>query len=179
MKDQKKKRPGRRDYLNDFKLSASGEYVYAGDVYRCQVSEDRQKSIQLRLWATVLFAAAVTVADGSIPAPAMLTLFGILPYVGQVAAVGSVIWALSRLSSAGDSVRGYVYRATVLALPRRYLFAILLSATGVMGTAIQAIIGGVGDALWWILLSVGFKVVVGAMMWRSRRWFATLTWSKV
>ena len=32
--DKKKKRRSRREYLNDFKVGAGGEYVYTGAIYR-------------------------------------------------------------------------------------------------------------------------------------------------
>ncbi len=46
-------------------------------------------------------------------------VFQILPYLMEVGAVGSVVWALARLTSGGETLRAYVYKATVQALPGR------------------------------------------------------------
>ncbi len=40
-------------------------------------------------------------------------VFQILPYLLEVGAVGSVVWALVRLTSGGETLRAYVYKATV------------------------------------------------------------------
>ena len=44
-------------------------------------------------------------------------VFQILPYLMEVGAVGSVVWALVRLTSGGETLRAYVYKATVQAPP--------------------------------------------------------------
>ena len=66
------------------------------------------------------FALVVLVLAGGFSGETMShCVFQILPYLVEVGAVGSVVWALVRLASGGETLRAYVYKATVQALPGR------------------------------------------------------------
>ena len=64
MAEEKKKRPHRRAYLNDFKRNVAGEYVYTGKHFRWQ---QEPKPVLLRMWLQGGIAALAALANGCIP----------------------------------------------------------------------------------------------------------------
>ena len=117
MADKKKKQAGRRAYLNDFHRDLTGAYIYDGSHFH--FAGDGWKQVLLRLWALGLVLVVLVLAGGFSGETMSHCVFQILPYLVEVGAVGSVVWALVRLTSGGETLRAYVYKATVQALPGR------------------------------------------------------------
>lgn len=117
MADKKKKQAGRRAYLNDFHRDLTGAYIYDGSHFH--FAGDGWKQVLLRLWALGLVLVVLVLAGGFSGEAMSHCVFQILPYLVEVGAVGSVVWALVRLTSGGETLRAYVYKATVQALPGR------------------------------------------------------------
>ena len=74
-------------------------------------------------------------------------VFQILPYLLEVGAVGGVVWALVRLTSGGETLRAYVYKATVQALPGRAVLVMCAAGAGMLGTALCMIVHGTAGRL--------------------------------
>ena len=117
MADKKKKQAGRRAYLNDFHRDLTGAYIYDGSHFH--FAGDGWKQVLLRLWALGIVLVVLVLAGGFSGETMSHCVFQILPYLVEVGAVGSVVWALVRLTSGGETLRAYVYKATVQALPGR------------------------------------------------------------
>ena len=98
-------------------------------------------------------------------------VFQILPYLVEVGAVGSVVWALVRLTSGGETLRAYVYKATVQALPGRAVLVMCAAGAGMLGTALCMIVHGTAGRLAGLLLAA---LLAGA--WLLRRYVQTLPW---
>lgn len=138
----------RRSHLDDFHRNAAGDYVYEGAHYVCAAGDAARGRLLRRLWALGTLMAAATVAVGCVDAPGLDgCVWLLLPYVAEVAAVGSVVWALCRLSAGGARLRAYVYRASIKALPGRTIAA-----------AVTAALGLCAEILYWILVGAGEKL---------------------
>ena len=96
MADKKKKQAGRRAYLNDFHRDLTGAYIYDGSHFH--FAGDGWKQVLLRLWALGLVLVVLVLAGGFSGETMAHCVFQILPYLVEVGAVGSVVWALVRLS---------------------------------------------------------------------------------
>lgn len=115
MADKKKKQAGHRAYLNDFHRDLTGAYIYDGSHFH--FAGDGWKQAILRLWALGIVLVVLVLAGGFSGETMAHCVFQILPYLMEVGAVGSVVWALVRLTSGGETLRAYVYKATVQSLP--------------------------------------------------------------
>lgn len=178
MADTKKRKPKRRAYLDDYKPDASGRYQYTGAVHTCTTPLDKRRYYVRWLWICSLTAAVAVVADGCIPAPAMMTAFGLLPYIGQVSAVGSVVWAMCRLRTSFDRIYAYVFDATIAAFPVRSMAAVILGAISAVGIVLHGFVYATWTAWWWTLLSIGLKLLSIVAMLHFRRIVSALSYQK-
>ena len=128
MADKKKKQAGRRAYLNDFHRDLTGAYIYDGSHFH--FAGDGWKQALLRLWALGIVLVVLVLAGGFSGETMAHCVFQILPYLVEVGAVGSVVWALVRLTSGGETLRAYVYKATVQALPGRAVLVMCAAGDG-------------------------------------------------
>ena len=138
MADKKKKQAGRRAYLNDFHRDLTGAYIYDGSHFH--FAGDGWKQALLRLWALGIVLVVLVLAGGFSGETMAHCVFQILPYLMEVGAVGSVVWALVRLTSGGETLRAYVYKATVQALPGRAVLVMCAAGAGMLGTALCMIV---------------------------------------
>ena len=89
---------------------------------------------------------------------------------------GSVVWALVRLTSGGETLRAYVYKATVQALPGRAVLVMCAAGAGMLGTALCMIVHGTAGRLAGLLLCLLLKAALLAGAWLLRRYVQTLPW---
>ena len=137
----------RRAYLEDFQLNVAGEYVYTGKVHHfCAEDGLTRRRAMTVLWALALLMAVLTVVSGCLPAAGMQhTFYGLIPYAGGLLSVVSVIWALARLSTEGEPVRDFIYKATIEQFrPRSALAAAFTAATLAAETVHLILIRGAG-----------------------------------
>ncbi|MBR6312315.1 MAG: hypothetical protein IKR51_05000 [Oscillospiraceae bacterium] len=136
MSDKKKSR-GRRAYLEDFRRSASGEYIYSGAHYSRRGGLSRSGHLA-RLWPAGAVLIACAAARGFIPVAGMAggtlaSFYVIVPYICELLCAVSVVWALVRFSANPEPLREYVYRATAEILPVRAAFAAAFAAAALIG----------------------------------------------
>lgn len=136
-----KRRRGRAD-PDDFARGLDGEYRYTGPLYHYRGGTPYGRRMAC-LGAAVLCLMAAAAAAGCVQAAGMNGCFYVLlPYVGCVAAAVSVVWAAARLAAAGESLREYVYEATVLALPGRAALTAALAAAALAGEGVYLALYG-------------------------------------
>lgn len=139
MSDKKKSR-GRRAYLEDFRRSASGEYIYSGAYYSRRGGFSRSEHLA-RLWPAGAVLILCAAARGFVPVAGMAggtlaSLYVIVPYICELLCAVSVVWALVRLSANSEPLREYVYRATAEILPVRAAFAAAFAAAALIGEVV-------------------------------------------
>ena len=85
---ENKKRRGRRAYLEDFHKTATGEYVYEGEIHHFRPGRLTWKQAMLRLWLCTGVMIAGVVAAGVVPAAGPRnTVYVVLPYALSLVAV--------------------------------------------------------------------------------------------
>ena len=122
-----------RERLKDFGLDDNGKMAYLGDHVRL-VDGSSRRSLLVALWTAGGLAVAAAVG-ASLVNPEGLSgcPYVVMPYMVQLVALVSVVWALGRFSVAGKRVRAYVRDETVGALPLRTLVSLVLALVATVG----------------------------------------------
>lgn len=180
MMEKKRRKRGENSYLNDFHLNLAGEYIYDGELYTCQADPDTQKMQKRKLWVYTALMLLTALASGSIPAPGMLgSSYVILPFLGELIAIFSVVWAVCKLGRDWNAVREYVYERTVPALPGRALCVAAFAAAGILCELLYVILSGHGGQLFYAFLFVILKVISLICALTIRRKLKSLNWAEV
>lgn len=170
----KKKKKGRRDYLNAFQKNETGSYDWEGDVYLWQGSADglRREKVLLGVLGAVLFAASA--GAGCVDAPGALNCaYVLVPYVVSFVCSVHLCWKTGRFLTAGEPVRAYVYEGTVEAIPG----SAVLTASGAGLAAVGELIfvcrngfeGRVAGFVFFLLLEGGVLAAGTAVFRRVKR----------
>ncbi len=177
---KKRGKRGENSYLNDFHPNLAGEYIYDGALYACQSDPDTQKKSRRRLWGCTALLLLAALLSGSIPAPGMQNCFYvILPFLGELIAAVSVVWAVVKLGRDWSAVREYVYERTVPALPGRALCVAAFAVAGILCELLYVILSGHGGQLFYAFLFVILKVISLICALTIRRKLKSLNWAKV
>ena len=174
------KKHNRREHLNDFHLNVAGEYVYDGALYACQSSEEKQHRIKRAVWGMVAILIVAVIAGGCIPAPGMQNCFYVLlPYLGEVVAAASVVWALAKLGTDWREVREYNYEKSVAVLPVRTVVAAGFAALGIVCEGIFFFTNKPADKALFALLYVLLKLIVLLCALGVRAKIMQAEWDKI
>lgn len=153
MEEKKKKRKGGRAYLNDFKMTLSGEYIYTGATY---LPEGDYKKTRLLLVVLSAASTALNIFCGSVPAEPMLnTFYVIIPFVVAIACAIRLLWAATRLCINKLPLREYVLKQTFEVIRPVSVVMTVFSAVTVAATAVFGFIKGFSA---FSLLTVAFLV---------------------
>ena len=167
----------RHGYLRDFIRNDRGEYLYDGDVYCYNTPEIPFQSAFLRLLLLSCGAFLAQIPGGCFQSAGMRdSFYVVLHYVCALVSAGSLIWALVRLTSGGETLRAYVYKATVQALPGRAVLVMCAAGAGMLGPALCMIVHGTAGRLAGLLLCLLLKAALLAGAWLLRRYVQTLPW---
>ena len=180
MAEEKKKRPGKRDHLNDFYKDVSGQYVYGGAMYTNGLTPAQHKRFILRLWLCAGGSLLGQIAAGCIPAAGMGDGFWVLPfYLGTIISTIMVCWAMWELTDGGEPMREYIYNASVGKLPRRCEFGMVFGGLSVAGLVIRLIVSGLaGGTLWATVLFVAIQIGTVCALFLVKKMLQSTHWSK-
>ena len=168
MAEQNKKRR-KREHLNDFYLDVSGKYVYRGKMY-AYVGPLPRKAALVKAWTFAGLAAAAQVANGFLPVPSLNGCFYVVvPYVIGLIAVCSAVWALGRITVAGDRLREYVYQETAAQLPTRCMVGAVCSGLAFAGQLLYLLLNGTQQKLGLMLLFAAFQFIATVTMYKLKR----------
>lgn len=144
MGEQKKKKPGRRAYLDDFHPTARGDYVYTGKMIPWPApGRGTRKQVLLRLWCWALLGTLAAVLGGCLDGVGMGGRpYVLLPYMAGLILAGCSLWSLIRLTGGGEELRAYVYQATVERLPRLTLAWAILSGVTLAAEVVNGALPG-------------------------------------
>lgn len=164
--EKKNNRRGRKAYLNDFKSTVNGEYIYAGAHYLLAGGEAAGKALLRRLWLLTLPLAVGAVAGGCIRAPGAMDCFYVLgPYIAALISAISLVWALCRMGGGGARLREYVYRRSVEAIPSRAVITAVFAGLALAGEILYVLLNGTeGMALGMVLFLLSMGATLAAAL---------------
>lgn len=158
---EKKKRPGRRDYLNDFHQNVAGEYVYTGTHYIYNVEKKSYRAHLTCLWVFGALAMACAIVGGCLPHVHFDKVpYVLVPYTVSLVACGMTLYALARMSSGGGTLRSYVYKSTVAKLPARTLVTAIAAGLTFVASVVAAVVGSLAGETGMICI---FSCTQGAL----------------
>lgn len=160
---QKNKRPGRRDYLNQFKMDDSGIYSYQGTYMEYGKEEADWKRDLIRIWLCCVIPLAFLLVVGFVPDSGLAgNLLILLPYGLEVIALFALIWKVIRITYGGRRIRKYVHDKTIKVLPG-YAAAVLITAIfGLAGMIVVPILGKYDGAIYALVIFILGQLLSGA-----------------
>lgn len=161
-------------YLNDYKKTADGTYVYTGAVYTLAGDSKRYRTV---LSALCFGAAAVVVGSGCINAAGLSnTFYVILPYIGEVTGAFALCYNTVRLLAAGKQVKAYVRTALEKYLPPSVWILIVSAAVSLIASPVFMILNGTEGKPFLCGLYLFLKAVNVVLGLFARRHIKTLSW---
>lgn len=142
-------RTGRRSHLNDFKRGGDGKYSYKGKLYAFDGEEAERKRyiLKILIFSAASFAAsAVPELFPPVKLPGDVFNFSVIPWIAQIIASLTVLWAAVKLYSGGEPLREYIYLRTVKALPGRLLVCVICAILTAGAYATLYLLYGVGGS---------------------------------
>ena len=166
---EKKERKGRRAYLDDFRRTVDGEYIYIGATYAFQGEQSTRKRGLLRWGILAVGMVACAIVGGCIRAPGTVNCaYVLIPYAVGILAAFSVLWGYARMAKGGDPLRAYVYEATVPHFPLRTILTAVGGGGAILGELIYVILNGVQGLLVGMIVFLVSQaaMLVCALLWR-------------
>ena len=176
---EKKERKGRRAYLDDFRRTVDGEYIYIGATYAFQGEQSTRKRGLLRWGILAMGMVACAIVGGCIRAPGTVNCaYVLIPYAVGILAAFSVLWGYARMAKGGDPLRAYVYEATVLKIPRRAWVAMIGAAATLVGGIVYVASQGFCTDMAADLAFLLMHPAVFACVFGAKKKAAGMKWSK-
>ena len=180
MAESRSNKKGRRAYLDDFQTTVSGEMIYCGAYYVYQGRTEARKGFLLKVTAASAVAAVFSVLSGCVPAPGTLNCFYVLlPLLGSILSAVSVLWAVIRLIGGGETLREYVYTATVEELPLRTALCIGCAGLSILGELLFLLLNGAGGKVPGLLLFLISQGMVLLSALFCRKTAAAAKWKRL
>lgn len=165
-----KKYKGRKAYLNDFKKNAQGEYEYRGNLYEWRGSEAEHRKELAVLWGLCVGMLIALITAVSLDAPGTFNcIYVIFPAAISLIFGISVAWGLWRLSVGGNPMRGYIYEATIGALPLRSLGTMAAAVVGIAGELFYLLRNGAGEKIFGAVILLLTEVAALFCVWLIRK----------
>ena len=148
--EEKKKKKGRRSYLDDFKTTLSGEYIYTGAHY---LPEGDYKGTRLRTTLAGILLVALNITCGCLPAEPMLnTFYVIIPFAVSLIVAIRLLWAATRLWLNRLPLREYVLQKTYEKLLPCATIGLVFSAITLVAFIVFSCIEGIETLSFWSYL---------------------------
>lgn len=154
---EEKKKKGRKAYLNDFKMSLSGEYIYTGAHY---MPEGDYKKTRLQATVAAVLLVSLNLLCGCIPAEPMLNAFYvIIPFVASLATSAVLLWAVTRLWLNRLPLREYTLHQTFERLSPAATVGMVFSAVTAVAFLVFSLINGIQSLNGWSWVFFGCNIL--------------------
>lgn len=176
---EKKKRKGRRAYLNDFYTDVSGNTVYTGKMltYHGRLPYPAAR-LRIGFYCGLVFACVFAVA--CLPAPSMLgygKTYVMLPFIFEAIGLLLTVWAAVRMLYHGESLREYVYEASAKKLPWWLEMTAFFAAVSAVCNVIYVALNGFGGQVGLSLLLIVLHILAAVFALLGIRFLRQITWS--
>ncbi|MCQ2555162.1 MAG: hypothetical protein MJ171_05885 [Clostridia bacterium] len=169
MAEKKEKRQTRFSYLNDYIMSASGEYIYTGRMweYKGDLPFNKAKG---SLSLLNLIIIAVSLSSGLIATPgASFVLYIVIPYVLELVLSLIVMYKLYTLFKDGPVVKDYEYKKSGAQLPAYYYGIMIGSVASFIGEAAYLMFNGFHGKVFLGILYLVSRLVCGFVAYKAAK----------
>ena len=176
---ENKRAGGRKQYLNDFRPSVNGEYIYTGGFYKLEMEQSRVKGLRTKMTVSVIITAAFVLTAGILPAAGSISCFYvILPFLAVMICCFVSTWKICRLLASGLMVREYIYEKTVPTVPGWLLAESISAAATLIGEAVYLIINGVDGREVYTAAFICMLILTVSACLMMRSFFREIRWIK-
>ena len=177
--EKKTKTAKRKQYLNDFRPSVNGEYVYTGDHFRPNNEAKEFSRLRITVLLTAVISAVLVISAGLLPAAGSMNCFYvILPFLAVIICCFIKAWKTARLFISGIPVREYVYKKTVPEIPGWTLAESISAAVTLVAEILYLLLNGFGGREIYTVTFMCLMGLTAAIDLRMRRAFLGISWSE-
>ena len=163
------------DYINEYKRTADGQYVYTGNLYILHDAPNVRKRMGL-LWA---LAFVTVIGSGFINAGGMQNSFYvIIPYIFEAVCIFAMSWHVIRLICTKDDFKEYYYNKIVNGLPASSFILFVSAAIGFIASVVFDITHRFDGKMLLCILYLVSKLVSFALGVLIYRFYKTVEWEK-
>ena len=146
--------------VQNFEFTEHGNAQYRGG-YVCLATGRSHQRLLASLWSLLAATTLATLVPGIInPRGLSGCPYVVMPYVGQVVALVSVIWTTGRFTAEGRKLRAYVRDEIVDALPMRSIVMAAFAGITTIGEAIYLTRSGIVPGVFELVMIVCGLVTV-------------------
>ena len=178
--ERKKLTRSRRSYYDDYKKTASGEYIYAGPEYEfiSKVGKTRKRwMLEMMLMHIAAFVAVMV--PGFLRVPGLnYCAYIVLPYTAGILIFGYLLLILGRLAAAKDSVKAWEYDKSVKPLPIATAIAALISAAEIVCEIMFLAANGAGGRTFDAIIFIVCHAVAVVLTVFSLKAVKCVEWKK-
>ncbi len=138
MAKSEKKRKGRREHLNDFRVDLNGEYIYEGARYHSQGIGLNAYCKLLKI-ATAALAVLVLLPGFVIGNPTANGWYLIIPWIAEIIAAALLISSATKLVPEKEGLREYRYNKGVKSYGVRLTVLAIAAALETLGATVCAL----------------------------------------
>ncbi len=175
MAKKDKKRKGRREHLNDFRVDVTGEYIYEGARFVPCGTELSDYCKKAKI-VTAILAVLVLIPGFIIGNPTASGWYLIFPWIVEIIAAALLISSASKMIAEKEGLREYRYTKGVKAYPTRLKVLIVGAALEAIGAVVCAFVGGDSPLLPIILILL--SLITGLCALYAEKRMAAIRWKK-
>ena len=163
------------DYLNEYKQTADGQYVYTGNLYVLHDAGNVRRKIGV-LWALTVLAV---IGSGLINAGGMNNSFYvIIPYIIEVICAFAMSWHVIRLIFTKGDFKEYYYNKIVNGVPASSFILCISAAAGFIASVVFDILHSFDGKMLLCILYLISKLVCISFGVLIYRFYKTVEWEK-
>ena len=178
--EHKKLVRNRRSYYDDYKKTASGEYIYAGPEYEFESSNGKsRKRWMLEMILLNVAALACVLVPGFMFVPGLsYCAYVVLPYAASVLLFGYMLLISMRLAAAKDSVKAWEYDKSAKVLPVATVAAVVIAAANFVCEIVFLAINGSSGQVTGAVVYMVCQAAAGAISFFAVKLARSAKWNK-
>ena len=177
-KKEKKKKPGRKAYLNDIQPNLEGEYVYTGKHYHFVPGKKSWERASREIAFFSILTLAAFAGAGFTEAGGMGNCFYVLiPYMAEAISLFLLLWSGGKMAFKGGKIREYIFKSSAARIPGACLCTAAFAALGIVCISVFLVLNGTDGSVGELAALYLCKVlsIVSALL--LRRLMKSLSWS--
>ncbi|MBQ8831669.1 MAG: hypothetical protein IJ017_08720 [Oscillospiraceae bacterium] len=171
----------RISYYDDYKKTASGEYVYSGLRYEYESMTGKKRSVWMREILLMCIAAfAVMFPPGFMHVPGLsYCAYVLLPYGAAIIVSGYLLVIAGRLAMAKDDVKAWEYDKSIKAFPAATILLAVVSVIGIICEIIYVVLNGMNGRTLEFIVYMVCQLISGALAILISRQVKTVNWKVI
>ena len=171
----------RRSYYDDYKKTASGEYIYAGLRYEYTSKSGKTRVRWMREMLLLSFAALAAVCvPGFMLVPGLnRCAYVAMPYGADIIAAGYLFMITMRLALAKDDIKAWEYDKSIKMFPGAAVFLTVVCAINLIGEIVYVVLNGTGGRTAEFIVALVCQLAAGTFAVLIHRLAKSVKWKVI